>query len=174
MNPIESAVAPLKSQAIERAEKEATALVARIATNLAKAGWDLKIVAPSPNGNMPRAEYVRARAKLDLYSSLVTSVDIYRPINQPHTVRLDGKKVALFIDKSKKNAAAQYDAFVTKLVAKIGDVTHAHLTGSHVWGYSVLSVTKPDGLIENWKTQQIVNVSVLGKFFNQWPSRKLR
>jgi hypothetical protein len=34
-------------------------------------------------------------------------------------------------------------------------------------------VTK-GGTVERWKTQQIVNVSRLGKLFNQWPTRQLQ
>ena len=43
-----------------------------------------------------------------------------------------------------------------------------------MWGYSVLTVTKEDGSVERWKTQQIMNISVLGLLFAQWPSRKMK
>jgi hypothetical protein len=68
----------------------------------------------------------------------------------------------------------QYTAFIQKLEGKVGAHTAAALDGSHVWGFSILTVTKADGTVEKWKTEQIINVSVLGKVFNQWPSRKVK
>ena len=80
---------------------------------------------------------------------------------------------AKFVDDTMRDAAAQYDAFIAKLIRKIGDFDSATLTGSHVWGYSILTVTK-GAATERWGTRQIVNQSVLGKLFNQWPSRKIK
>lgn len=61
---------------------------------------------------------------------------------------------------------------MAKLIGKIGPVTSATIKGNHVWGHSVLTITNPDAVVEHWKTRQIVNVSKLGKLFNQWPTRK--
>jgi hypothetical protein len=54
------------------------------------------------------------------------------------------------------------------------DHADASITGTHIWGHSVLTVTLPNGTVERWKTQQIVNQSKLGLLFNQWPSRKMK
>ena len=94
-------------------------------------------------------------------------------MNDPVPVKMDREEIARFIKNSKEEAAAQYDAFVAKLIRKIGVVETAELTGNHVWSYSYLNVTKADGTKESWKTQMIVNVSKLGKLFNQWPTRKV-
>jgi hypothetical protein len=83
-------------------------------------------------------------------------------------------KVRRFIKQRMEWAAADYDAFVIKLVKKIGEVKKAELHGNHVWGYSTLIVTIPDGEVQAWKTQQIVNHSKLGKPFNQWPTRRMK
>lgn len=82
--------------------------------------------------------------------------------------------VEKFIQAAKADAAAQYEAFVAKLQQKIGEVKNATLKGNHVWSYSILTVEKPDGTVEHWKTQMIINVSKLGKMFNQFPTRKVK
>jgi hypothetical protein len=65
--------------------------------------------------------------------------------------------------------------YASKLTAKVGEASNASLTvSSDVWGLSVLTVTKPDGSIKRWRTQVIVNCSVLGKNFNQFPTRLLK
>jgi hypothetical protein len=79
-----------------------------------------------------------------------------------------------FVTECRDEAAAQYEKFVSKLVRKIGDCETAALSGNHVWSNSLLKITKADGSVEHWKTQQITNRSVLGKYFPQWPSRKLK
>jgi len=85
----------------------------------------------------------------------------------PHYVIITDKKIEKFINDSRKDASEQYDASVAKLVKKIGPVTDATLDGDHVWNYSILTVAKENGQIERWKTQMIINVSKLGKLFNQ-------
>jgi hypothetical protein len=82
--------------------------------------------------------------------------------------------VERFITRAKEDAAAQYDSYVQKLIGKIGEVTAASLDGDHVWGFSYLTVTLPNGKKEVWKTQMIVNISKLGKLFNQFPTRKMK
>ena len=47
-NPIETVVLPLKVDAVERAEKEAKAVIARVEKGLEEAGWDLNVAAPYP------------------------------------------------------------------------------------------------------------------------------
>ena len=83
------------------------------------------------------------------------------------------KKEERFVQSAMEMAAAQYDAFVDQAGGKIGKCDAASLAGSHVWGHSILTVAKGE-TVERWKTQQIVNQSVLGTVFNQWPTRKLK
>jgi len=79
-----------------------------------------------------------------------------------------------FLDDAAAMASAQYDEFICKLIRKVGPCTAATLQGSHVWGYSTLTCSLVDGTTQAWRTQQIVNVSKLGKVFNQWPSRQVK
>lgn len=179
-NPIEAAVAPLKADAILRAEKEAKAAIENVRANLEKCGWDMQIAAPFPFSRDTRwrsdAEIKSARSQHDFFSSLTEMRDGFSysgRIGAPCLVQMSEDRCNRFIEVSKFEAAAQYDAFVAKLVRKIGVCDSAELDGNHVWGWSILTVRK-GAEIERWKTQQIVNVSKLGKLFNQWPSRKIK
>lgn len=172
-NPIEIAVMPLKDDAIESAQKYAERTIELVKQDLSENGWDLNAVAPYPSSRQGRLSYSMALAKHRLYTSVTRSVTGSYMFNKPDIVRMDEEAVDRFIGQAKKDAAFQYDAFVAKLVSKIGPCDNAALKGSHVWGSSILTVTK-GGLVEKWKTQQIINVSKLGKVFNQWPSRKMK
>ena len=55
---------------------------------------------------------------------------------------------------------------------KISNAKEAKLTGD-CWNYSLLEITTEEGNIEVWKTRMIINISKLGKMFNQFPTRKV-
>jgi hypothetical protein len=179
MTPIETAVAPLKQKAIDSAEVRANQIVMDVVSDLETVDFEIEKVAPYPKGwGMGQMQRARMNAKYSLYRS-ITSEDLrgrrYVGYNEPHYVKIDDKKVARFIQEMKEMAAAQYEAFVAKLITKVGDHTGATLsTPSGVWDYSYVLVTKADGTTENWKTQCISKYSKLGKFFHQWPTRMLK
>lgn len=182
-HPVAIAVEPIKADAIARAEIDAKAYVEKLADNLAQHGWDLNSIAPSPYGreyrNISREKYMAMSHKRALYSSITVARednrDYFERQNDPRSLRdLSDEGVARFIQQAKDAAFDHYQSFVLKMVKKIGDVRTASLDGNHVWGFSVLTVGKPDGSIQKWKTQQIVNCSVYGLLFNQWPSRIIK
>lgn len=174
-NPISAVVMPLKQDAIARSEQEAKKIISKVISDFEKVGWDLDKAAPMGNSRFDSREgYLQKQAKNNLYKSLTTYVSPTRISGQPNLRKQSPDAEQKFIDDAKRDAAEQYDLFVGKLESKIGPVVDAKLQGSHVWGYSILTVTKPDNTIEKWKTQQIVNVSKLGKLFNQWPTRKIK
>lgn len=177
-NPVTAAVLPLKGAAQDRAEQETRSLVERYAAKLAEHGDDIRAAFPYPNsGKVGREEYRKMKARHDTAHRITKDKPGTRYIGSmrdPHYRVIDDEQVEKFVQTARDFAAQQYDAFVMKLVGKIGDVTKASLSGSHVWGYSVLTVAKADGSVEKWQTQQIVNQSVLGTLFNQWPTRKLK
>ena len=174
MNAIENAVLPLKSDAVERAEQEAQRIVARIINALEAADWNLNVVAPRPHTRMSREEYVRLLSKHDLFKSVTIHTQTSRSPSEPDIRARSIESEQRFIDAAKKDAAYQYDLFVAKLVKKVGEASSADLAGSHVWGHSILTVTKPDGCVQKWKTQMIINISKLGKVFNQFPTRVVK
>lgn len=80
--------------------------------------------------------------------------------------------VATLLLKVAIETASSFDAYVEKLISKIGDCDSAEFSG-HLWSHSVLTVVKGSNT-EKWKTQMIINVSCLGKLFNQFPTRKMK
>lgn len=178
MNPIEAAVSPLKSDAIAAAEKFARVVISRVTGDLAQVDNDLQKLAPYPSSTWPRSRYMATRARRDLVLRLALrdeyrTATVRRPCD-PFYVQVSPILAEDFVRDAARNAQEQYDAFVAKLCKKIGPVVEASLTGNHVWSHSTLRVIKADGSCEWWVTHGIVNVSKLGKIFNQWPTRKVK
>lgn len=175
--PVGKAVHPLKVQAVEQAEKDCRETLEKIRAKLEAHGWDLNAVAPYPESwNMSREAYQRARSLYSHYANVTRSVESSRAFRaKTNIVEMDEKLCERRVQQWREGAAFNYDAFICKLVAKIGpDATDAKLEGSHVWGFSILTVTKECGRLEHWKTQQITNCSVLGLYFPQWPTRLMK
>jgi hypothetical protein len=171
MNPIAEAIAPQKNEACERAAASVRARMNSIAATLV--GTDLNITAPMPNGNMSRKDYLQARAFYGIARQVCMTV------REGHSMRAPVMAVAVNVDGIARVAndayeatAASFDAYVAKLVSKVGDCDEAIVDGS-LWDHSILTVAK-GAAIERWKTQQIINVSVLGNLFNQWPTRLVK
>lgn len=171
-SPIAEAVLPLKAQAVERAERYARKIVKQVRTELSAAGNDLRVVAPYPNSS--GMDYFAGLAKYRLFSSLCRWRKSGISPSEPCLADVDTNYVAKFVKQAKEDAAAQYELFVAKLEKKIGVVTTAQLDGNHVWAYSYLFVTPVGRGRECWKTQTIINMSKLGKVFNQYPTRRLK
>lgn len=188
LDPITAAVMPLKTEAMERAKKVAQDFISQTMMDLEVHGWDLNKVAPYPASTLRRPAYMKAKRTRAIYESLTTRVAMaddkpwYNPSRDPNIRAKDEAKCAQFISEAEADAGVQYMAFIGKLQSKVGpDVVEATLQGSHVWGYSTLTVKiiqEIDGAFshrtERWRTHQIVNISKLGKVFNQWPTRKVK
>ena len=181
MSHIAKAVEPVRAEAIARATKEAFAVIAKMEKDLEAAGGDRKVLAPYPSSlhcdsrtfSIKKGYYNLVRELTERNIPEGGWAGSLSP-KDPDPARMSPQGCARFVKNSQEDASAQYDSFIAKLEAKIGEVTSATLTGEHVWGHSILTVIKMDGSVERWKTQMIVNVSVLGKLFNQWPSRKVK
>jgi hypothetical protein len=176
MNPIEACVLPLKTDAMASAVEAAVDQIARVLAALEAAGWDLNVAAPRGNSLRDRKEdYMRKNAKRNFFASVTKRVETHNyRIDAPSIVEKCVESECRYMAAVAENAAEQYDLFVAKLCKKVGPVVDASLTGSHVWGYSLLTVEKADGTAETWQTQQIINQSIYGLLFNQWPTRKLK
>jgi hypothetical protein len=174
-NIIGNAVEPRRAEAIGYALERASDFVAAIRAQLEKAGWDLEVAAPYPHFTAGKKEYAVAKARRVTFNRLVTSVsERCRMRNDPDFVRMDDAKVSAFMTAVATEASAQFDAYIAKLSAKVGPVTSASLDAGHLWVFSHLTVTPVGGAPEVWRTQMIINVSSLGKLFNQWPTRKVK
>lgn len=174
---IEAAVLPLKQKAIDAAEQYARQIVENVRKDLEDHNWDINAAAPYPMRASWGREYEIAKSKYNRYHALTTQDPAHRPtyrMGEPSYVIIDDKRIDSFVEQYKLMAAAQYEAFVAKLVAKAGEHTAATLeTPSGVWDYSYVNVTTLDGTVDRWKTQCIGKYSKNGKFFHQWPTRKL-
>jgi hypothetical protein len=182
-NPIEAAVMPLKAEAQDRAEQVARLLIAKVYAELEAAEWKINVVAPYPQSMRDsRKVYHEKKARQVFVTSLTTMFfpngDKMNPVitrwdDMEFIVRKDDEAVERIVKRVRADAATQYDAFVAKLVQKVGAHDAATLVGSHVWGHSILTVQRGP-VSERWKTQMIINVSKLGKLFNQFPTRKVK
>lgn len=175
MNVVEQAVAPLKEDAMKRAQQDAAAHVERVRAALEAVDWDIDKAAPRPHSRMSRADYKRALAKHESFLAVTTYTQSSRKMSDPHIRIMSDAMIERFVKFCVDNAAFQYEQFVCKLVKKIGaDAVDAQLVGNHVWSFSILVVKHADETVDKWKTTQIVNISSLGKLFNQWPTRKIK
>lgn len=174
-NPITAAVLPLKEEAFARAEQDARALANKYLAKMEEHGMDLDAAFPRGDSYRDNREtYKRKMMRHNLAQRLTTYTQSTRRPGEPNLRAHKPENVEAFVVEQVRGTGDQYDKFVMKLVNKIGDVVDAKLSGSHVWGRSTLTVTKADGSVERWMTQQIVNQSVLGTLFNQWPTRQLK
>lgn len=174
MNLIEAAVAPVKADAMNDAETRVRERIATIFATLEAAGWDAEIVAPYPSMNNSREFIRKAQGLRQLVHRITKSTSSSLRFGQPDIRVAYPEGVEKIVAEVREQAGVQYDAFVAKLVAKVGEgVTGAKLDGNHVWGHSILTVTKGE-TVERWKTQRILNHSPLGLPFNQWPTRKIK
>lgn len=172
-NFIALAVEPLREAAMDRAAARAKEILLDISFKLTAASGDRNAFAPYPKGT--DGKYVEKKSYYDLVRRCTKSSYTSRSMKDPDSGEMNFDVSFRFVEDARKDASAQYDAFIAKLNSKIGEgVVSAELTGNHVWGYSILTVTKEDGSVEKWKTQMIINVSKLGNVFNQFPTRKMK
>lgn len=175
MSAIAKAVAPLKNVAVIRAHEAIQERIKNALADLEAHGWDLEQAAPYPRTFTSKVDY---HEKLAYHTFLrhitVNTSTCSRRLTDPDIRVVDPKAIEIVVNLAEADAAAQYEAYVHKLEKKIGEVTDATLSGDNVWSYSILTVTKADGTVERWKTYCIINCSVYGKLFNQWPTRKIK
>jgi hypothetical protein len=135
LHPVAQAVLPLKEDAMDAAEQHARQHIARVLAELEAVGWDAKIYAPYPryrSSNLSRGsrvDYDSAVAKHSFAHS-ITEADSQFMYKLATDIRKPSpERQAIFIERTRKDAADLYDAFVLKLVSKIGDCDTATLKG---------------------------------------------
>jgi len=175
--PVGRAVHPLKAASVAAAEKWAIAYAAKVKVELEAVGFDVDGFAPYPDRasglQYGTISYNLAKDKYAKYHRFVRDLKGARRMGEKGEYAWEPTLVARFVQHAKEDAAINYDLFILKLVAKIGACDAAELDGDHVWSHSILTVRK-GAAVERWKTKQIENVSVLGKYFPQWPTRLLK
>lgn len=174
MNPIQAAVEPRRQAVIERAVMDMSNRVERELLALDGTDGNLTALYPHPHGRMSREEYKRLQAKRAFIFSITSPAGRRISFKDPELVTRDEKKIGEVLETAARMASFTFDEYVAKLTSKIGACTSAEINSAPLWDGSVLTITREDGSKESWKTSMILNVSSLGKLFNQWPTRKLK
>jgi hypothetical protein len=151
-----AALAPLRAEIIARGRDAINTHIARLDADLAAAGGNLDAAAPRPNGRMGRLEYLAAQQRRRMMTMIA---------NESGRAALLAEAIAAI--------TASFDAFAAKLAEKAGPITAASICGASLWNGSTLTVTAADGTRAAWRTRTILNVSCLGKVFNQYPTRRV-
>lgn len=164
---------------VARVEEMRLSNLKHMRETLAANGMDLNKVAPCPSSwSMSRKQYRMAEA---LHKHYRTSFeDAGTPIS--HTGRMNGKLPWPVKERAeaepnvreaaRRDANACFDEFLYKMAVKIGkSIKQGKLTGI-LWDGCTLTVECEDGETQVWNTKIIINQSVYGKLFNQWPSRR--
>lgn len=175
MKPIEKAVNPMKQLSIDSALAYAEKRINSVLRKLEEANWDRNAVAPYPNSNMSRADYMTKKAFYSFVQQITEGkAGVYNSCkrNEPYIVQADLQGIKRHYKEISDNAAAAFEAYVFKLEDKVGEVTEAKVISSwDLWMDSNLAVVKADGSKEIWNTKCITNYSKFGLAFNQFPTR---
>jgi hypothetical protein len=159
--------------------------VERVVQHLIDAEWDAHKAAPYPHSRMSGLDYHIA---LKLYKDVrswsavppLAEGQLFhksRGMNDPEPrAPLDGIEIVERLRKeADKITKSDFDSYANKLAAKVAGkstspVMYATVVGQ-LWLSSTLNVEMLDGGKQSWNTQMILNRSVHGKLFNQWPTR---
>lgn len=168
-DPVYQAVLPLKKMAEDRAEEMFRADVAEGMKSLEAHGFNLEALLPYPE----KATTNQVIA-VDMARSFYIMICDWDDAKGDNHLKANAEKVEYEVAKVIRNAALEFEAYVAKLNAKIGDkVLKAALTGNP-WFGSHLAVDTTTKGSQLWHTQMIVNRSKLGKLFNQFPTRLVK
>lgn len=176
--PVGAVLHAAKAEAVAYAAEEARKEIAKVRDELVAGEWNLTAVAPHPGRDI---RYTTAGEKMTARRARFTDLVTADPAKgyqrtapgEPYFVVMDDDRVARYVERAEREAALYYDKFIVKMVAKVGPCLDARIEGSHVWSHSILTVVLPGEPVryQRWKTQQIVNYSVYGRAYLQWPSR---
>ncbi len=177
---------------VKRAEEIYMSGLRNMRDMLAANGMDLNKVAPYPSSNMGRREY---RMKIAAHHRFTASFETAPEARlQSMSGMMDGKIPWIVVERegaeakvraeARSDANACFDSFLYKMAGKIHAVVAdnekiwgATLTGE-LWDGCTLKVTRSlrtgtkfDPLTDLvFNTKCIINQSVYGKLFNQWPT----
>jgi hypothetical protein len=165
-SPIALAIAPLRKEAADNARDWAVRSAASAKTKLEAARFDIDALVPAPGRNASKAERAMTAEARAHYFQFLKAWSASRT-----SYVWDEAAAQRYVEQTVRETEASFDAFVLKLDGKVGAHAAAVLVSGATWTYSILRVTLADGTVQDWKTQRITNCSVLGKLFNQWPTR---
>lgn len=172
------ALEPFRKASIDEASERARLIVWQVRDELAKHGGKLDEAAPN------RAD-IGSLHKRQLFLRLATRVDKAAALSSRTAVyHVDPEAERRFIDQAEHAAEANFQAYVDKMRGKVkvpeataGPIKKAaaySINLGSLWNGSTLTVWHDDGSSAEWRTKRIVNISVYGKLFNQWPTRRVK
>lgn len=176
-NPIAAAVAAKRNAVQDHAE---AVLREKIEEQLARLG-EKTLDEEAPYCSLDRNEYARERYRFILAIGVwLNKTEIamggYQGERYAGGKRFfcgrDDEGIERLVARVRAETGESFDAYIEKLVAKVGNCDAATIEGD-LWNFSTLTVTKGE-TVERWRTQQILNVSVYGRIFNQWPTRLMK
>ena len=175
-NAIANAVAPLRQASVDAAIARTIASHDAIIKKLNDHGWNIDAAFPRPSTHCSRAQYQAAYDLIAAVEAIVVYGKSSYRLDEPKIVSVSADKVAYELDQARLDAEYSFNLYVNKLNEKVGtdivDAQMGYVNG--VWSNSNLIVNKNDGTQEVWNTKCITNRSKLGKWFNQFPTRKLK
>lgn len=176
------ALAPYWTAIRDRIVASLTKHVADVYEQLKADNLDAEISFGYPSSNMSRVSYMLAKERYAFVRTWTTYAKPTRHPNEPDTRVLFGAEqlAAKIKTRAEKDATDVIRGYVHKLTAKEDGhrasgtpsaiVASATYTGD-LWTRSFMRYTLTDGTVHTWKTNMILNVSCLGKLFNQFPTR---
>jgi hypothetical protein len=180
-NPIYAAIAPQRQATVAQAVVFTRENLLKFAAQF-PVGADLKDHAPRGDSwKDGREQYKTKQARHYLALQVLHISRANSFMDCPQIIAgVNAEGIERLCDEAAKDAAFSFDEYVAKLTRKVGHCNRASVEG-WLWDHSILTVVKrsnPDDAVspmvtERWKTQQILNFSVYGKAFNQWPTRKV-
>lgn len=172
------ALAPTETRLRNEYKRQLIAQMDWVLTQLAEDGWDAQKRFAYPESSMGRERYRQAVARYNLCRELTVCANAkgYRSHNDPEPRAERPDNLVRIAAQAAKLAKAALESYCHKLAAKIDETGICpakieYVGGSNVWGYSHIVV---NGGEQRWRTKMIVNVSVYGKPFNQWPTRLVK
>lgn len=173
-NPIKDAIEPQRAAAVAAAVRQASIWVRAFVAKY-PVGVDLNVAAPYPSSiKLGHVAYLQQREVYGLARGLLNTKRPEDDVSGLHAIVTgpNEEQIERHLQRVQVEAGKSFDAYVAKLISKVGECDSATVEGA-LWQHSILTVRKGEA-VERWKTQQIINVSVLGKLFNQWPTRLLK
>lgn len=170
---LKAATADIRADYVARYTELEMATLVRDRAGLVAMGMDASVYAPYPTGRMAKDAYLQAESKYRRVRFSFRGVKGYRCMNEPEIVVEREDAEPRRRAAAKAEADAQVDSYLFKMAAKIGKDIASASTNGCIWDFATLKVVCVDGEEQTWKTNCILNQSVYGKLFNQWPTRRV-
>lgn len=165
-----------RAEYVARVEEARLSNLKHMRAQLAANAMDLDIVAPYPSSYGPnfhgRKAYRIAMSLRNHYQLSFVSTGATRSFKDPCIVVEKPDAEAKVRAAARVEANACFDAYLLKLEGKIAKPIRSAVLTGRLWDGSTLTVTL-DFEVQVWDTKCILNVSCLGKLFNQWPTRRV-